>query len=171
MNAADLRIGREIPILKKVIIGMVAAGTLFTLLALFSHAKVAFASEKEAQGFETLRLIQYFLMISIVSSTLLANKTLKGALNPRKKRAAFKSFEARYYTASIIRLAGVMGNVFFAAVVLLSMPESVRQSDPSWYLHLIPLPLLWIMAYYVYPTTDKVERYKLMYEAQQASAA
>ncbi|MEP7235520.1 MAG: hypothetical protein ABI778_09515 [Ignavibacteriota bacterium] len=101
-----------------------------------------------------LRIIHAVLSLcAIIGSKFIGDKILSGKVNNRG--AKVQSPFMRYRSSVIIRIALLEGVTLFGAVIFLQASVS-GSIDATYYLHLLPLPILLLSARSFYPTDFKL---------------
>ncbi|HEY6172568.1 MAG TPA: hypothetical protein VIX80_09955 [Candidatus Kapabacteria bacterium] len=138
-------------------------GTVFCIIALFIGGNGSEAGSSDTLN--TLRIVHLILTLtSLFSSKFIADKVISGSLEVEVRDTVQTTFLQKYQAYTIIQLAVIEGAVLFGGVILIQTPQSVLQSDPTYYLHLLPLALLWMRSIQLSPTIDKIEQLSRQYQ-------
>lgn len=138
-------------------------GTLFCGLAVFFLN----ADCGAADGLSTIRIVHLVITLSsIMTSKWVADKVLAGSVEVEIGTTPQVSFIQKYQSYAIIQLAVIEGSVLIGGVILIIAPKAVLNVDPTYYLHLLPLAVLWVRALQLSPTIDKVTQLSRQYSTQ-----
>ncbi len=153
---------KQIKTLGIICIAIACGGTIIALVAVFiGQGNMDMATQPE--DMQSLRVVHLILGgVAIFSARLVGEKMLAGKMTPPGE--APQPFFQRYQSSAIIQLAAIEGLTLFGAVIVMTTPASVVANDPTYYLHLTPLVLLWLRALQLYPTQDKLEMAARMYQ-------
>jgi hypothetical protein len=137
-------------------------GTIFCIVALVLGGNGSEAASIDTLN--TLRIVHLFLTLtSLFTSRFIANKVISGSVEVEVRDTVQTTFLQKYQAYTIIQLAVIEGAVLFGGVVLIQTPSSVLQADPTYYLHILPLALLWMRSIQLSPTIDKIEQLSRQY--------
>jgi len=114
-----------------------------------------------------LRLVHAVVTaIALIAQRFLFEKALSGSLPSAAPRIGASTFLARYRTAMILKLAFFEGAALFGLVLLMIAATGVGLgSDPTLYLHLLPIFFLIGASFSCYPTIDKLAALERRYQS------
>jgi hypothetical protein len=148
--------------LKIICLAIPLFGTMFWAIVLF----VGGAGTEPSHDLSTIRIIHIVMTLaSLITSKFVADKVLAGTMEAELLGKPQISFLQKYQSYAIIQLAVIEGAVLFGGVILIQAPPSVVQADPTYYLHILPLALLWVRALQLSPTIDKLEQLSRRYNS------
>ena len=153
---------KQIKTLGLICTAIASAGTIIALVAVFvGQGNMDMSTPVE--DLKTLRFVHLILGgVAIFSARLIGEKILSGKMTPPGEQP--QPFFQRYQSSAIVQLAAIEGLTLFGAVSVMTTPAYIVAQDPTYYLHLTPIVLLWLRALQLYPTRDKLEMAARMYQ-------
>ena len=105
-----------------------------------------------------LRLVHLGLtLIAVVLQKYLYDRMLSGKIQTRAAFGKTMTFGRKYLIATIVRLAILEGASLFGLIVLMAGTiAGAVKDDPTYYLHLLPVVLLLIVAWISYPSVRRI---------------
>ena len=161
MNNDSQYTEKQLRTLGIICIAIASAGTIIALVAVFvGQGNMDTLSAPD--DLQALRFVHLILgAVAIFSARLVGEKMLSGKMTQPGQTP--QPFFQRYQSSAIVQLAAIEGLTLFGAVIVMTTPASVVANDPTYYLHLTPIVLLWLRALQLYPTQDKLEMAARMY--------
>jgi hypothetical protein len=158
--------GDQIRLLKFICIALPAGMILFSVIAI--SVEGAGTSTYDASTFVMLRIAHLLITVAAISGQkFFYQRILSGKLS---NRYAQLSIAARYCTAAIVKLAGFEGSALFGLVLILNASTGgMMNSDPTLYIHLLPVLLLIGAAWSSYPSEQKIAELSRLYPNQDNS--
>ena len=161
--------------LRIIIIALATMTTIFTLAMLSAGSGFGTSDSGPVSTFRIIHLLM--TIIFILLSKFIAAKILSGKINLQSRFRGFNilqftpetftpSFYQRYASAAIVQLALTEVTVLFGGIVfLLASQAGEVQSDPTYYLHFLPLFYFIATAAKLLPTEQKLSDLERMYSA------
>ncbi|MFI5202372.1 MAG: hypothetical protein ACHQNE_08290 [Candidatus Kapaibacterium sp.] len=154
--------------LKVICVALPAGVILMTLIAL------SISSEKtttlNAATLDAIRVVHVVVTAAaILIQKFLYRRILEGKIPLGWPRNIGGTFAMRYRVATIVKLALFEGSALFGIVIILTASiGGFLQSDPTLYLHLIPVLMLLGAAQGSYPSDQKIATLAQAYQSEPA---
>ena len=147
---------KDVKQMRLIIIALCCFITFLCLIAIMLGS--AQTASSQIPGFESgemaFRIIHGVLFLFVIfASKFIGDKILSGTIQNRG--AIVQTPFMRYRSSIIVRLAMLEGATIFGAVIFLQASVS-GAFDETYYLHLLPLPVMLLTAKSFYPTDFKL---------------
>ena len=161
--------------LRVAIIAFATMTTIFTFVILGISSGNATSDLGPMSTFRIIHLVMTIILILL--SRVIPAKILSGKINLQSRFPGINpaqltsetftlSFYQRYASAAIVQLALIEATVLFGGIVfLLASHAGEVQSDPTYYLHFLPLFYFLATSAKLLPTEQKLNDLQRMYSA------